>query len=123
MTAEERPERLAVPEGTVRSRLFYALKALKLKIGIQKLRSEIVLKTVKTKTKKTYPPGSFFIQAEQPTKDGAASMANQFVKQATSNILRAFADGPAAARYPAVDNLDAMDEYAGDPIAAQHNLW
>ena len=49
--------------------------------------------------------------------------ANQFVKQATSNILRAFADGPAAARYPAVDNLDAMDEYAGDPIAAQHNLW
>jgi hypothetical protein len=54
---------------------------------------------------------------------GITPAANQFVKQATSNILRAFADGPAAARYRAVDNLDAMDEYAGDPIAAQHNLW
>jgi hypothetical protein len=54
---------------------------------------------------------------------GITPAANQFVKQATSNILRAFADGPAAARYPALDNLDAMDEYAGDPIAAQHNLW
>jgi hypothetical protein len=54
---------------------------------------------------------------------GITPAANQFVKKATSNILRAFADGPAAAEYPAQDNLDAMDEYAGDPIAAQHNLW
>jgi hypothetical protein len=54
---------------------------------------------------------------------GITPAANQFVKKATSNILRAFADGPAAAKYPAQDNLDAMDEYAGDPIAAQHNLW
>ena len=49
--------------------------------------------------------------------------ANQFVKKATQNVLLAFADGPAAASHPAQDNLDAMDEYAGDPIAAQHNLW
>jgi hypothetical protein len=41
----------------------------------------------------------------------------------TSNALKAFADGPAAAKYPAHDNLNAMDEWPGDPIAAQHNLW
>jgi hypothetical protein len=34
----------------------------------------------------------------------------------TANVLRAFADGPAAARFPAHDNLDAIHEYAGDPI-------
>ena len=39
-----------------------------------------------------------------------------FVRQVTMNVLRAFADGPAAARYPAHDNLDAIGEYAGDPI-------
>jgi len=36
---------------------------------------------------------------------------------------RAFADGPAAARHPARDNLEAMREWAGDPIAAQRDLW
>jgi hypothetical protein len=46
-----------------------------------------------------------------------------FTTQVTTNVLRAFADGPAAARYPAQDNLDAMDEWPGDPIAARHNLW
>jgi hypothetical protein len=46
-----------------------------------------------------------------------------FTKQVSSNILRAFADGPAAHKYPADDNYDAMNEYAGDPIAAGHNLW
>jgi hypothetical protein len=54
---------------------------------------------------------------------GITTAANQFVKKATQNVLLAFADGPAAASHPAQDNLDAMDEYAGDPIAAQHNLW
>ncbi len=39
-----------------------------------------------------------------------------FVKQVTANLLRAFADGPAAAKFTAHDNLDAMHEYAGDPI-------
>jgi hypothetical protein len=45
-----------------------------------------------------------------------------FVKQVTTNVLRAFADGPAAARYPAHDNLDAMHEYVGDPIGNPANL-
>jgi len=43
-------------------------------------------------------------------------------QQVTSNVLPAFAVGPAAARYPAHGNLDAMQEWAGDPIAAQHDL-
>jgi hypothetical protein len=47
----------------------------------------------------------------------------KFTTQVTTNVLRAFADGPAADKYPAQDNLDAMDEWAGDPIASQHNLW
>jgi hypothetical protein len=46
-----------------------------------------------------------------------------FTRHVTSNVLHAFADGPAAAKYKAEDNLDAMQEWAGDPIAAQHNLW
>jgi hypothetical protein len=54
---------------------------------------------------------------------GVNRRGGDFVKKVTANVLRAFADGPAAARYPAHDNLDAMQEYAGDPIAAQHDLW
>jgi hypothetical protein len=46
-----------------------------------------------------------------------------FTRHVTANVLRGFADGPAAGRYPARDNLDAMREYPGDPIAAGHNLW
>jgi hypothetical protein len=46
-----------------------------------------------------------------------------FATQVATNLLQAFADGPAAAKYPANDNLDAMQEWPGDPIAAQHNLW
>jgi len=46
-----------------------------------------------------------------------------FTKKVTANVLHAFASGPAAAKYPAHDNLAAMQEWAGDPIAAQHNLW
>ena len=45
-----------------------------------------------------------------------------FVKQVTANVLRAFADGPAADTYPAHDNLDAMHEYVGDPIGNPANL-
>ena len=44
-------------------------------------------------------------------------------RKVTENVLRAFVGGPAAARYPAADNLAAMHEWPGDPIAAQHNLW
>ncbi len=41
----------------------------------------------------------------------------------TANVLKAFAHGPAAAAYPAKDNLAAMREWHGDPIASHHNLW
>jgi hypothetical protein len=46
-----------------------------------------------------------------------------FTRHVTANVLHAFADGPAAAKYPAEDNLAQMQEWRGDPIAAQHNLW
>ena len=46
-----------------------------------------------------------------------------FTRRVTANVLHAFADGPAATKYPAHDNLASMHEWPGDPIAAQHNLW
>jgi N,N-dimethylformamidase beta subunit-like protein len=46
-----------------------------------------------------------------------------FTRQVTHNVLRAFAHGPAAHSHPAHDNLDAIGEWAGDPIASQHDLW
>ena len=54
---------------------------------------------------------------------GVGRRAGRFTRRVTANVLRAFAGGPAAARYPARDNLRAMREWPGDPIAAQHNLW
>jgi hypothetical protein len=54
---------------------------------------------------------------------GLNKHAAQFTRQVTTNLLHGFADGPAAAKYPAHDNLDSMHEWAGDPIAGQHNLW
>ena len=47
----------------------------------------------------------------------------RFTRRVTVNVLRGFADGPAAAKHPARDNLAAMHEWPGNPIAAQHNLW
>ena len=47
---------------------------------------------------------------------GISGMTSSFVQQVTANVLRAFADGPAADTHPARDNLDAMREYSGDPI-------
>jgi hypothetical protein len=60
------------------------------------------------------------IYGDRPHGIGGRTPA--FVKQVTTNLLRAFADGPAAARYPAHDNLDAMHEYVGDPIGNPANL-
>jgi hypothetical protein len=60
------------------------------------------------------------IYGDQPHGIGGRTPA--FVKQVTTNLLRAFADGPAAARYPARDNLDAMHEYVGDPVGNPANL-
>lgn len=58
-----------------------------------------------------------------PYLPGMNAATAAFTGQVTRNLLRAFADGPAAARYPARDNLDAMREWPGDPIAAKHDLW
>jgi hypothetical protein len=60
------------------------------------------------------------IYGDQPHGIGGRTPA--FVKQVTTNLLRAFAGGPAAAKYPARDNLDAMHEYVGDPIGNPANL-
>ena len=54
---------------------------------------------------------------------GVTAATANFVRQVITNVLVAFADGPAAHKYPANDNLDDMQEWAGDPIASQHNLW
>jgi hypothetical protein len=54
---------------------------------------------------------------------GITRACGRFTRRVTANILRAFAEGPAAARYPAHDNLDAMHEWPGDPLTARHNLW
>jgi hypothetical protein len=55
------------------------------------------------------------IYGDQPHGIGGA--ATTFVRQVTTNVLRAFADGPAAAKYPAHDNLAATHEHAGSPIS------
>jgi len=60
------------------------------------------------------------IYGDRPHGIGGKTPA--FVKQVTTNVLRAFADGPAAAGHPARDNLDAMHEYVGDPIGNPANL-
>jgi hypothetical protein len=54
---------------------------------------------------------------------GVNRRGGRFVQRVSANLLRGFADGPAAHKHPAQDNLGAMQEWAGDPIAAQHNLW
>jgi len=57
------------------------------------------------------------------TEFGVNRRGGNFVKRVSANLLRGFADGPAAGKHPAQDNLDAMQEWPGDPIAAQHDLW
>jgi hypothetical protein len=58
-----------------------------------------------------------------PYEFGMNRHTGHFTRKIAENLLRAFADGPAAHKYPAHDNLDSMQEWAGDPIASQHNLW
>jgi hypothetical protein len=60
------------------------------------------------------------IYGDQPHGIGGATPG--FVRSVTANVLRAFAAGPAAGHYPATDNLDAIREYAGDPVGAPGNL-
>jgi hypothetical protein len=54
------------------------------------------------------------VYGDQPHGIGGATPA--FVRQVTANVLRAFADGPAADTYKARDNLEAMQEEVGSPI-------
>ena len=60
------------------------------------------------------------IYGDQPHGIGGATPG--FVRRVTTNVLTAFADGPAAHRHPATDNLDAIGEYAGDPVGSPGNL-
>ncbi|MFI6643577.1 N,N-dimethylformamidase beta subunit family domain-containing protein [Streptomyces sp. NPDC050504] len=46
-----------------------------------------------------------------------------FTSRVTENLLRAFAAGPAGRAHPAVDNLDALDPYVGDPTWTRRDLW
>jgi hypothetical protein len=54
---------------------------------------------------------------------GIDAACGAFARQVTANVLRAFADGPEAAAYPAHGNLRAKKEWPGDPVAARHDLW
>jgi hypothetical protein len=54
---------------------------------------------------------------------GITRECGRFTRRVTASVLGAFADGPAAAKYPAHDNLRSMREWPGDPIEARHDLW
>jgi len=60
------------------------------------------------------------IYGDQP--HGITGATPGFVRTVMMNVLRAFADGPAAEKYPARDNLKATHEYVGDPIGNPQNL-
>jgi hypothetical protein len=47
---------------------------------------------------------------------GISHATMRFTKRVTANVLTAFAEGPAAHKYPAHDNLDAVHEHYGDPL-------
>jgi hypothetical protein len=55
------------------------------------------------------------LYGDEPHGIGGATPA--FVRQVTTNVLTAFAHGPAAAKHKANDNLDATAEATGSPIA------
>jgi hypothetical protein len=60
------------------------------------------------------------LYGDQP--HGIGGKTPGFVRQVTGNVLRAFADGPAAAKFPAHDNLATIHEYVGDPIGNSQSL-
>jgi hypothetical protein len=60
------------------------------------------------------------IYGDQP--HGIGGRTPDFVRRVTANVLRAFADGPAAAKYPARDNLPAIREPNGAAAGAPGNL-
>jgi hypothetical protein len=55
------------------------------------------------------------IYGDQP--HGITGNTPTVVRQVATNVLRAFAEGPAAHKYPAHDNLAAMDEQYGSPVS------
>ena len=60
------------------------------------------------------------LYGDQP--HGIGGRTPDFVRAVTANVLRAFADGPAAAKYPAHDNLAAIKERVGSPAGSVGNL-
>jgi hypothetical protein len=60
------------------------------------------------------------LYGDEPHGIGGATPG--FVRAVTANVLRAFADGPAAAKYPAHDNLAAISEPTGASIGPIGNL-
>jgi hypothetical protein len=52
-------------------------------------------------------------------KWGISSACIRFTSRVTANVLRAFAEGPAAGKYPAHDNLDSIHEHVGDPVGTE----
>ncbi len=53
---------------------------------------------------------------------GLNRASGRFTRRVTANVLRAFAEGPAAARHPARDNLARIHEHVGDPVTAGTGL-
>jgi hypothetical protein len=47
---------------------------------------------------------------------GLTASAGDFTRRVTANVLTAFAEGPAAHKYPAHDNLAEIHEEVGDPL-------
>jgi hypothetical protein len=54
---------------------------------------------------------------------GITRECGRFTRRVTANVLRAFADGPAASKHPAYDNVEALKAWPGNPISAGHDLW
>jgi hypothetical protein len=52
------------------------------------------------------------------TEAGATGVTARVIGGELTNLLTAFAAGPAGRSHPASRNIDALHEYAGDPIAA-----
>lgn len=50
---------------------------------------------------------------------GISAATTRFTRRVTANVLRAFADGPAAHKHPAHDNLDSVHEHVGDPVGTE----
>ena len=60
------------------------------------------------------------IYGDQP--HGIGGNTPDFVRAVTTNVLRAFAGGPAAAKHPSHDNLATIHEYVGDPVGSPSNV-